>query len=58
MTAALPILLDALGDDDWITRAKAYDALRGLAGRREGVGYDAHKPDPQKWRDYWATRKP
>jgi HEAT repeat protein len=54
---ALPDLLDALSDSEWIVRTYADAGLRGLAGRWEGVGYDPHNPEPKKWREYWENKK-
>jgi HEAT repeat protein len=55
--AAVPRLLDLLSHTDWYVRAKADEALRGLAKKPEGVGYDARKPDPAAWRKWWGDKR-
>jgi HEAT repeat protein len=55
--AAIPRLLELLTDEDWYVRAMTDHALRSLAQKPEGVGYDDHKPNPEKWREYWKNRK-
>jgi HEAT repeat protein len=54
---AIPLILDALADADWYVRARADGALRGFAGRPDGVGYDAQRPDPAPWRAYWKQQR-
>ena len=54
---AVPKLLESLSDKDWYVRAMTNSALKALAERPEGVGYDPAKPNPQAWRDFWKQRK-
>jgi len=53
---AVPRILESLSDKDWYVRAQADQALRGLAERPEGVGYNAYDPNPSLWRDWWKKR--
>lgn len=55
--AAVPRLLDLLSHADWYVRAKADEALRGLAKKPEGVGFDTRKPDPAAWREWWQDKR-
>jgi HEAT repeat protein len=55
---AVPKMLDALADEDWYVRASADHALRALADKPEGVGYDARERDASKWRAWWKEQKP
>lgn len=50
---AVPLILELLSDPEWVVRAQADCALRGLAHRPQGVGYDAYRPDPALWRKWW-----
>lgn len=54
---AVPPILDALDDADDFVRRTADSALRILSGRREGVGYDPRRPEPQRWRDWWKEKQ-
>jgi HEAT repeat protein len=54
---AAPRILDLLSDKDWYVRAQADQALRGLAQRPDGVGYDAYRPDPSLWRNWWTGKQ-
>jgi HEAT repeat protein len=54
----LPAILAALDDRDGYVRAVADQALRLLAGRPEGVGYDPHNPDARPWRRWWKQERP
>jgi HEAT repeat protein len=54
---AVPRILDMLADPDWYVRAQADHALRGLAARPQGVGYDAARSDPDLWRTWWKMKR-
>jgi HEAT repeat protein len=54
---AVPKLLESLSDKDWYVRAMTDNALKSVAQKPEGVGYDPAKPNPQVWQEYWKQRK-
>src|SRR5262245_34449157 len=54
---AVPRILDLLSDPEWYVRPQADTALRGLAHRPEGVGFDAaNNRDPALWRNWWKQK--
>jgi HEAT repeat protein len=55
--AAVPRILEMLSDSEWYVRAQADRALRGLAQRPEGVGFNAYQPQPALWRDWWKQQQ-
>ena len=54
---AVPKLLDALGDDAGHIAGNADWALRVLADRPEGVGYEEKTHNSEPWRKWWRENK-
>ncbi len=54
----IPRVIELLSDNDWYVRGQADQALRGLADKPEGVGYDAARMNSTElWRAWWRNRK-
>ena len=56
---AVAPLLDALGDEDWVTRQAAHVSLTNLTGMEfpfDSMATPSRRADQAKvWRDWWAT---
>ena len=46
--ASVPVLIDALGDEEALVRTAALKSLRAISKRRFG-------PDQSRWREWWRS---